>query len=125
THSKWSDEYVIKKYAKIFIKKLVDLRNKEDYFEVAKWTNYDDNDKTILEAIHNEQKYGLDNWYFDTNQSDTVGRVEQLTDLFVKELKKYPEISCTYFDIRDKNKYCSVPMNYKKTLKVELKEGKI
>lgn len=120
---KWSDEYVIKKYTKSFIKELINSRYKEEYFNIADSSTYDDGYPNILCAMRHEYKLKLDDWIFYTKQENKVDRVEQLTDLFVKELKKYPEINCTYFDVRDKNKYCDVPLNYKKTLKIELKEG--
>lgn len=120
--SNWTDKYVIKRYTKIFIKKLINSRYKEECFEIADYISYDDDDEqTILDAIKNVHRDKLSDWCYYTNYKNSVDRIEQLTNLFKQELEKYSEIECTYFNRRDKNKYCSLPSGYKKTLKVIFK----
>lgn len=118
--SKWTDEYVMRLYAKIVIKQLIRWKGEWEEFVVAEWCNDDYELRTVIDEIRN-QRYNKDlsSWAWKSSFRD-VDRIEKLTELLRLELEKYNGIKCKYImddKITNHSYWCK---NYKKTLIVEL-----
>ena len=122
---KWSDEYAVKRCAKLVIKRLI---NCSDFYEgclrfdVAEWCNYDyANNNTIEQFIIDQDiDVKLKQWGRERLSMVSVNRIKMITNLLKIELEKNSMIDCEY--IIDKQLQDSWrATNYKKTLVVRLK----
>lgn len=123
----WTDDYAIKRCAKLVVKKLVNCSKMYEHkleFDVAEWCDYDYvNGDTIREFITDQYKdKKLQSWGYERISMFSVDKMEELTDLLKKELEKYDMIDCEYI-INDYLKQSWRAKDYRKTLIVKLKDN--
>ncbi|BDR74247.1 hypothetical protein K144316041_p20860 (plasmid) [Clostridium tetani] len=123
----WTDEYAIKRCAKLVVKRLIGYS--KDYecelnFDVSEWCNYDFfNGQTIRTFIVNQDKdKKLKLWGYEKISIFSVDRIEELTDLLKKELEKYDMMIDCECITGDYIKQSWRAREYRKTLVVRLKQ---
>lgn len=122
----WTDEYAIKRCAKLVVKKLVSCSKDYEYelnFDVAEWCDYDYvNGQSVRDFIVDQDKdKKLKQWGYERISMFSVDRIEELTDLLKKELEKYDMVDCecvTYEYLKQSWR----AKDYRKTLVVKLKD---
>lgn len=122
----WTDEYAIKRCAKLVVKRLISCS--KDYeckldFDVAEWCDYDYvNGQSVRDFIVDQDKdKKLKQWGYENVSMFSVDGAEELTDLLKKELEKYDMVDCKYI-IYDYLKQSWRARDYRKTLVVKLKK---
>lgn len=122
----WTDEYAIKRCAKLVVKRLISCS--KDYeceldFNVAEWCDYDYvNGQSVRDFIVDQDKdKKLKLWGYENVSMFSVDGAEELTDLLKKELEKYDMMDCKYI-IYDYLKQSWRARDYRKTLVVKLKK---
>lgn len=130
--SKWTDEYAVRKFAKLWIKNKVNaqFRTYTERFDICSYS-YDEYNEitTIVTEMYNSHNKNISKWVYSNVHMynfepdiNKLAKVTKLTELFKQELDKYPEIECKWINLKETNhnKYwCYGFKDYKKSLEVK------
>ncbi|AAK79160.1 hypothetical protein BJV85_002810 [Clostridium acetobutylicum] len=122
---KWSDEYVIKRFTELWIKRNIVYNHikGEREFVICSWCNEDFGWHTIFDEMRFCTDKKIKIWYYhniDINSNNNITKLTHFTEMFKNKLEKYPKnIECKWINnSKRKGEYGEI-VGYKKSLVIK------